>query len=44
MSLLQSIELCKSAVSAWERAPGPRWYSGMRDTVLVLGLSISATG
>ena len=39
MSLLRSTELWKLAVSAGGRAIGPRWYSGVRKTVLGLGLS-----
>ena len=34
----------KSAVSARDRAIGPSWYSGVRDTVWVLGSSSRATG
>ena len=44
MSLLRSTELRKSAVSAGDRATRPRWHSGVRDTVLGLGLSSRATG
>ena len=44
MSLLRSAELCKSTVSAGDRATRPRWYSGVWDTVLGLALSSRATG
>ena len=44
MSLLRSTELWKLAVSAGDRATGPRWYSGVRETVLRLGLSSRTTG
>ena len=44
MSLLWSTESLKSAVSTGERAIGPRWYSGVQDTVWGLGLSSRATG
>ena len=44
MSLLRSIELWKSAVSTGDRATGPKWYSGVRETVLGLGLSSRTTG
>ena len=44
MSLPRSTELCKSAVSAGDRATRPKWYSGVRVTVLGLGLSSQATG
>ena len=40
----RSIEPWKSAVSAGERATGPRWYSGVRDTVWGLGLFSRAAG
>ena len=43
-ALLRSIELWKSAVSAGDRATGPRWYSGVRETVWGLGLSSRFTG
>ena len=39
MSLLRSTELWKSAVSAGDRATGPLWYSGVRQTGLRMGLS-----
>ena len=33
-----------SAVSVGDRAIGPRWYSGVRDTVWELSLSSPASG
>ena len=40
MFLLRSTEIWKWAVSAGDRASGPKWYSGLRETVLGLGFSI----
>ena len=36
---MRSTESWKSAVSAGDRATGPKWYSGVRETVWGLGLS-----
>ena len=44
MSLLRSTELWKSVVSARDRAIGPKWYSGVRETMLGLGFSSRTTG